>query len=60
VSYRELVRTEGKLGGQAVVPGVAGTWKNLTGTRRSGDRSVRSFGTKRSHLDIVCNEEKGG
>src|SRR5690349_4269579 len=24
------VGTEGKLGGQAVVPGVAGTWKNLT------------------------------
>src|SRR5438105_2295578 len=25
------VRTEGKLGGQAEVPGVAGTWKDLTG-----------------------------
>src|SRR6202020_2780785 len=24
------VRTEGKLGGQAQVPGVAGTWKDLT------------------------------
>src|SRR3546814_3886702 len=24
------VGTEGKLGGQATVPGVAGTWKNLT------------------------------
>ena len=24
------VGTEGKLGGQAVVPGVAGTWKDLT------------------------------
>src|SRR5574339_446750 len=24
------VGTEGKLGGQAAVPGVAGTWKNLT------------------------------
>jgi HAMP domain-containing protein len=24
------VGTEGKLGGQAIVPGVAGTWKNLT------------------------------
>ena len=29
------VGTEGKLGGQAIVPGVAGTWKDLTdnGTR---------------------------
>src|SRR5439155_1485296 len=26
------VGTEGKLGGQAVVPGVAGTWKDLTDT----------------------------
>ena len=24
------VGTEGKLGGQAIVPGVAGTWKDLT------------------------------
>ena len=24
------VGTDGKLGGQAVVPGVAGTWKDLT------------------------------
>ena len=28
------VGTEGKLGGQAAVPGVAGTWKNLTGFRQ--------------------------
>ncbi len=27
---REEVGTEGKLGGQATVPGVAGTWKDLT------------------------------
>src|SRR5690606_27827723 len=26
------VGTEGKLGGQAIVPGVAGTWKDLTGS----------------------------
>jgi hypothetical protein len=26
------VGTEGKLGGQAQVPGVAGTWKDLTDT----------------------------
>jgi HAMP domain-containing protein len=26
------VGTEGKLGGQAAVPGVAGTWKDLTDT----------------------------
>ena len=47
------VGTEGKLGGQAQVPGVAGTWKDLTDSvnsmagnlngagpqhRRSGDR----------------------
>src|SRR2546421_531691 len=29
------VGTEGKLGGQAVVPGVAGTWKNLTDNTNS-------------------------
>ena len=29
------VGTEGKLGGQAVVPGVAGTWKDLTDTVNS-------------------------
>jgi HAMP domain-containing protein len=28
------VGTEGKLGGQASVPGVAGTWKSLTGLRQ--------------------------
>src|SRR5690606_11840066 len=32
------VGTEGKLGGQAVVPGVAGTWKDLTD-------SVNAMGT---------------
>ena len=32
------VGTDGRLGGQAVVPGVAGTWKDLTGLReRDGD-----------------------
>ena len=29
------VGTEGKLGGQAIVPGVAGTWKDLTDTVNS-------------------------
>src|SRR2546421_833267 len=29
------VGTEGRLGGQAVVPGVAGTWKDLTDTVNS-------------------------
>ena len=28
--WRREVGTEGKLGGQANVPGVAGTWKDLT------------------------------
>ena len=32
------VGTEGKLGGQAIVPGVAGTWKDLTDSRQ---RDVR-------------------
>jgi len=27
---RARVGTDGKLGGQAIVPGVAGTWKDLT------------------------------
>ncbi|CDH54714.1 sensor histidine kinase response regulator [Lichtheimia corymbifera JMRC:FSU:9682] len=31
------VGTEGKLGGQAVVQGVAGTWKNLTDNRSGGE-----------------------
>ena len=26
------VGTDGKLGGQAIVPGIAGTWKDLTGS----------------------------
>jgi HAMP domain-containing protein len=32
------VGTEGKLGGQAAVPGVAGTWKDLTEPHRAGAR----------------------
>ena len=36
------VGTDGKLGGQAVVPGVAGTWKDLTDSReRDGDQPHR-------------------
>src|SRR5205085_2298320 len=34
------VGTEGRLGGQAVVPGVAGTWKDLTDSVRSVASSV--------------------
>src|SRR5207248_1305125 len=41
------VGTEGKLGGQAEVPGVAGTWKDLTDnanpTPRTSDRQVRNI-----------------
>ena len=37
------VGTDGRLGGQAVVPGVAGTWKDLTELReRHGDQSHRA------------------
>ena len=34
------VGTEGKLGGQAEVPGVAGTWKDLTDSVNSDGRST--------------------
>ena len=37
------VGTEGKLGGQAIVPGVAGTWKDLTDSVRSFQVPARSF-----------------
>ena len=41
------VGTEGKLGGQALVPGVAGTWKDLTDSRqlhgRQPDGQVRNI-----------------
>ena len=41
------VGTEGKLGGQAIVPGVAGTWKDLTDSvnchGRQPDRQVRNI-----------------
>ncbi len=41
------VGTEGKLGGQAQVPGVGGTWKDLTGQRQlhgqQPDRQVRNI-----------------
>src|SRR5207249_4816200 len=36
------VGTEGKLGGQAEVEGVSGTWKDLTDNVRSEERSVGS------------------
>ena len=38
------VGTEGKLGGQAVVPGVAGTWKDLTDSvnAMAGNLTARS------------------
>src|SRR3569833_2031580 len=34
------VGTEGKLGGQAIVPGVAGTWKDLTDNVNSMARNL--------------------
>ena len=35
------VGTEGELGGQAAVPGVAGTWKDLTDSVNSWPRNSR-------------------
>src|SRR2546427_13010907 len=44
------VGTDGKLGGQAYVPGVAGTWKDLTD--RSEVRRVGKEGRSRSMADL--------
>jgi hypothetical protein len=60
------VGTEGKLGGQANVPGVAGTWKDLTDSstrwrqpdrpgaqhRRSDDRRRRGDLSKKITVDV--------
>ena len=40
------VGTEGRLGGQAVVPGVAGTWKDLDGLRERDGRKLNGSGAK--------------
>src|SRR5262249_51351006 len=53
------VGTEGKLGGQAIVPGVAGTWKDLTdcvnvmwGERRVQERSNAQVTTAVARGDL--------
>ena len=65
------VGTEGKLGGQAIVPGVAGTWKdltdivnsmasNLTGAgaqHRRGDDRRRAAATCRARSRSTCSGE---
>ncbi len=40
------VGTEGKLGGQAEVPGVAGTWKDLTGQRERDGQQPHEPGAR--------------
>src|SRR5205807_1111545 len=53
------VGTEGKLGGQAAVPGVAGTWKDLTdtvnvmgGNRRAQGRNIAEVTTAGARGDL--------
>ena len=45
------VGTEGKLGGQAVVPGVAGTWKDLTDSRQRDGRQPDGPGAQHRRGD---------
>ncbi len=45
------VGTEGKLGGQADVPGVAGTWKDLTDTRELDGRQPDGPGAQHRRGD---------
>src|SRR5205823_686851 len=51
------VGTEGKLGGQAEVPGVAGTWKDLTDNVRSKARRVG--GQVRNIADVATAVANG-
>jgi HAMP domain-containing protein/CheY-like chemotaxis protein len=51
------VGTEGKLGGQAVVPGVAGTWKNLTDSVNSMASNLT--GQVRNIADVATAIAKG-
>ncbi len=51
------VGTEGKLGGQAVVPGVAGTWKNLTDNVNSMAQNLT--GQVRNIADVATAIAKG-
>src|SRR5262249_49088428 len=51
------VGTEGKLGGQAVVPGIAGTWKNLTDNVNSMAQNLT--GQVRNIADVATAIAKG-
>src|SRR5512146_2331694 len=51
------VGTEGKLGGQAVVPGVAGTWKNLTDSVNS--MASNPTGQVRNIADVATAIARG-
>ena len=51
------VGTEGKLGGQAVVPGVAGTWKNLTDSVNSMASNLT--GQVRNIADVATSIARG-
>jgi len=51
------VGTEGKLGGQAIVPGVAGTWKDLTDNVNSMARNLT--GQVRKHCRSVDRHRAG-
>src|SRR4029078_4146843 len=51
------VGTEGKLGGQAAVPGVAGTWKELTDNVNSMASTLR--GQLRNIADVATAIAKG-
>ena len=51
------VGTEGRLGGQAVVPGVAGTWKNLTDSVNSMASNLT--GQVRNIADVATAIAKG-
>src|SRR5204863_159666 len=55
------VGTEGKLGGQAIVPGIAGTWKDLTDSVNTMVDQLRSFASEVTRVAReVGNEGKLG
>src|SRR5437867_13242381 len=51
------VGTEGKLGGQALVPGVAGTWKDLTDNVNSDRNNVAN--EERNNADVTIGVANG-
>src|SRR5437762_3534853 len=52
------VGTDGKLGGQAQVPGVAGTWKDLTDSVNS--MASNFTGQVRNIAEVSTDEPRGG